>query len=223
VVRIITYYEDDAELVASIIHHEFEVDTKHSVDKSTELEVDEFGYRSLHFVVHLGESRRRLAEWRTLAAFSAEIQVRSVLQHAWAAISHKLDNKRTSQAPPELRRRLFRLSALLELADEGFSELRDAGQEVAAHYRREVDRGELELPLNLDSLRQYLEEKAALPRWAQLATAAGAAETPAALRLEASAGPRSPPPRLAGGRRYDNRRVRQDFERQRRRYSRESS
>jgi putative GTP pyrophosphokinase len=60
------------------------------------------------------------------ADIRAEIQVRTALQHAWSAVHHKLEYKSSTEAPPELRRRLFRLSALFELADEQFSELRDA-------------------------------------------------------------------------------------------------
>jgi hypothetical protein len=51
------------------------------------------------------------------------VQVRTVLQHAWASISHALQYKQEDDIPRALRRRLARISALLEVADEEFAEL----------------------------------------------------------------------------------------------------
>lgn len=172
-VRVITYYKDDNLRVADLIRKEFDVDSDHSTDKESELDVTEFGYRSLHLIVSLSEPRRSLPEWSTLADFSAEIQIRTVLQHAWASISHKLDYKAASEAPIELRRQLFRLSALLELADEDFASLRDRSQILSEQYRHEVDQGQLDIPLNLDSLAQYLNERVDLRYWAELGSQAG--------------------------------------------------
>jgi putative GTP pyrophosphokinase len=172
-VRVITYYNDDNVRVADLIRREFEVDPDHSSNKVTELSVTEFGYRSLHLVAALSEPRKSLSEWNRFVDFSVEIQIRSVLQHAWASISHKLDYKATSEAPIELRRQLFRLSALLELADEDFASLRDRSRELAVQYRQEVDRGELDIPLNLDSLTQFIKERVDLRYWAEIGQKAG--------------------------------------------------
>src|SRR5262245_58615407 len=89
-VRGVTYYQDDVARAVAILSEEFAVDGAHSLDKAEELDVDEFGYRSVHLVVALKEPRSTLAEWKPFVELTAEIQVRSVLQHAWAAISHKL-------------------------------------------------------------------------------------------------------------------------------------
>lgn len=99
-----------------------------------------------------------LAEWRQYAGIPAEIQVRTALQHAWAAVQHKLDYKSSIEAPLELRRRLFRLSALFELADEQFSELRDARARIEADYTADVRKGRLDLPLDEASLTAYLDD-----------------------------------------------------------------
>ncbi|MCK4392178.1 hypothetical protein KAX17_04670, partial [Candidatus Bipolaricaulota bacterium] len=107
-VRVVTYYHDDVQHVADVIRREFDVDDEHSSNKLQELAVDEFGYRSFHLVCALQAPRDALPEWQQFAGLAVEIQVRSVLQHAWAAISHKLDYKVASQAPAELRRQLFR-------------------------------------------------------------------------------------------------------------------
>jgi len=172
-VRVITYYQDDAEKVIRMIRAEFEVDEAESVDKVNHLSANEFGYRSVHLIVSLSQNRAQQPEWKRFAGLWAEIQVRSVLQDAWADLSHRIDYKITSQAPTELRRRLFRLSALLELADEEFTEIRDLSEVITKGYRDNVSQGRLDLPVNLDSLEEFIEQKVDLQKWAQFGVEAG--------------------------------------------------
>lgn len=129
-VRIILYYLDDVERVAKLIRREFTVDESRSEDTTGRLKENEFGYLSVHFVVQLSDERNSLREWREFAGLRTEFQVRTVLQHGWAAISHALQYKSEYDAPKQLRRRLFRLSGLLELADEEFIALRDAHDQM---------------------------------------------------------------------------------------------
>lgn len=171
--RVITYYNDDVQRVADLIHAEFDIDPAHSTDKLEELGVDEFGYRSFHIVATLAHPRSALPEWKDYVGRPFEIQVRSVLQHAWAAISHKIDYKTAAQAPKELRRELFRLSALLELADDEFASVRDKSKTLVEGYRQEVDRGQLDLPLNLSSLTEFLSDKVDLNEWKTLGMEVG--------------------------------------------------
>jgi len=177
-VRFVTYYLEDVDHIASLIRKELKVDTSHSHDRAELLGVDEFGYRSVHLVVSLKQPRSELVEWKEFAGLSAEIQIRSVLQHAWASISHKLDYKQASQAPAEIRRQLFRLSALLELADDVFSKLRSDTRDVQRRYRREVSRGDLSIPLNVDSLSEFLRNKVDYKRWYGLGLNSGMGEQP---------------------------------------------
>ena len=48
--RIITYYIDDVDRVATLVERLFHVDWENSVDKRKLLETDSFGYLSLHFI-----------------------------------------------------------------------------------------------------------------------------------------------------------------------------
>jgi putative GTP pyrophosphokinase len=172
-VRVITFYHESVQMVVEILRREFEVDESNSHDKIHTLKADEFGYRSVHLVVSLSDARVQLEEWKRFAGLKAEIQVRSILQHAWANMSHKFDYKVTDQAPPELRRRLFRLSALLELADEEFRALLDQAADISTGYRSHMRQGRLDLPLNLDSLREFLHQTVDLYHWEQVGIAAG--------------------------------------------------
>ncbi len=171
--RIVTYYQDEVERVRAMIEREFTVDEDHSVDKTASLEADRFGYRSLHLIISLAPNRSVLPEWKAFAGIPAEIQVRSILQHAWAVFSRELDYKVPSQAPDALRRKLFQLSAQLEGADEDFTKLRLRSEEIANEYRADVTQGQLELPLDLDSLREFMEQHVQPQEWERLGVRAG--------------------------------------------------
>lgn len=124
-IRIILYYDDDLDLVEKIISSNFIVDKKNSVNKEKIYENNEFGYLSRHFIVRLNKKRADLEEWSRFIKLNAEIQVRTVLQHSWASISHELYYKKRYDIPRELNRKLFRLAGLFELADEQFLQIRN--------------------------------------------------------------------------------------------------
>lgn len=136
--RIITYFEDEVDEIASLIQREFLVDKENSVDKRQALDVDRFGYASVHYVVQLDARRAALSEYKRLAGFCFEVQVRSILQHAWAEIEHDLQYKSKESIPRELRRRFARLAGLLETADVEFRGIRDALKQYRSRVREEI-------------------------------------------------------------------------------------
>jgi putative GTP pyrophosphokinase len=166
-VRVITYYLEDVERINEIIEREFVIDEEHSSDKLADMEPDRFGYRSVHFIVTLSDRRANLAEWSVFGGRKAEIQVRTATQHAWAAVEHKLNYKRASEAPRDLRRRLLRLSALFELADEQFSVVKDELEAVEARYSSDLEGGNLELPIDTASLEAFIDGNALIDELAQ--------------------------------------------------------
>jgi putative GTP pyrophosphokinase len=155
-VRVIAYYLEDVEKINRIIEQEFEIDAENSSDKLAELEADRFGYLSVHYVVTLSPQRAKLGEWAVFADRKAEIQVRTATQHAWAAISHKLAYKRASEAPRKLRRKLTMLSAIFELADEQFSLVKRELEAVEEEYSADVQKGELDIPVDTASLEAFI-------------------------------------------------------------------
>lgn len=172
-VRVVTYYNDDVQRAADVIGAALTVSPEDSMDKLDDLDINEFGYRSLHVVCCIDEVRGRLGEWQAYAGLYVEIQIRSVLQHAWAAISHKLDYKSVTQAPADLRRQLFRLSALLELADEEFAKIRDISDRLEDDYAEGVPAGDLDFDINVHSLTAFLRDRAELKEWEQIGQAVG--------------------------------------------------
>jgi ppGpp synthetase/RelA/SpoT-type nucleotidyltranferase len=124
-IRIIVYYQDDVARIEEIIKNEFIVDDQNSFDKGKLLKTNEFGYQSVHYVVSLSFDRAKLSEWKKYSKFKIEIQIRTVLQHSWASISHELEYKKSYEIPTILQRRLFRLASLIELDDEEFKKSKD--------------------------------------------------------------------------------------------------
>ncbi|WP_035571385.1 GTP pyrophosphokinase, partial [Halonatronum saccharophilum] len=124
-VRIITFFEDEVDKVAKIIKREFEIDYGNSVDKRNLLEPDRFGYLSLHYILKLSPHRLKLAENKKFKDYKVEIQISSILQHAWAEIEHDLGYKSEEAVPREIRRKFSRLAGLLEIADIEFVRIRD--------------------------------------------------------------------------------------------------
>jgi ppGpp synthetase/RelA/SpoT-type nucleotidyltranferase len=117
--RAITYFEDGVDLAARVIEARLPVDLARSVDKRRRAP-GVFGYRSLHYVFDLAALDARFPP-----GARAEIQVRSVLEHAWAEIEHDLGYKAPASVPIEVRQRLGRLAGLLEIADREFVAIRD--------------------------------------------------------------------------------------------------
>lgn len=128
--RITTYFAEDVDLIAEIIEKEFLIDEDNSVDKRNRLDPDRFGYQSLHYIASIKSDRCQFIEYARFKSLSFEIQVRSILQHAWAEIEHDLGYKSAAGVPREIRRRFSRIAGLLELADDEFAAIR---KELAAY------------------------------------------------------------------------------------------
>jgi putative GTP pyrophosphokinase len=122
-VRIVCYYSSDLEIISKIIKKEFEI--LKSVNKNDLLETDEFGYRSIHFIVKIKKDKIKKHKYQNLKDLKAEIQVRTLLMDVHASIEHDLTYKKGTYVPKKFHRRLSQLSAILETVDSLFDELKD--------------------------------------------------------------------------------------------------
>lgn len=148
--RIITYFEDEVESVAKIINDNFIIDEMNSCDKR-KLPLNEFGYRSLHYVVDLNTERQNLKEYERFKNIKIEIQIRSILQHAWAEIEHDLGYKGVATVPDSFKRNFCMIAAQLEMADRDFIKLRDE----SLSYKEKSDtiiKNEISENLSIDSI-----------------------------------------------------------------------
>ncbi|MFC4639487.1 GTP pyrophosphokinase [Deinococcus hohokamensis] len=132
-VRVITYFESDVAVVSRLLEEHFEVDWANSVDKGKVHDPDRFGYMGVHYVL-----RAPPGADANLDGLRFEVQIRSILQHAWAEIEHDLGYKNREAVPREVRRRFNRLSGLLEIADEEFMALHRLSRDYAANLPARV-------------------------------------------------------------------------------------
>ena len=145
--RVITFYFDDVDIVASAVERLFEVDWENSVDKRRLHEVDSFGYQSLHYICRMPDIPYRF-----------EIQMRTLLQHAWSNMNHDTGYKSGVEIPREYIRNLNRLAGMLELADEQFSRIRSELTDYRRRMQALVASGNLDdAPLDGDTFRSFLE------------------------------------------------------------------
>jgi ppGpp synthetase/RelA/SpoT-type nucleotidyltranferase len=168
--RIITYYEDEVDRVAKVIQKEFEIDFDNSVDKR-EMEPDRFGYRAINYVCTHSSKRTAHVEYRKFSGIVCEIQITSILSHAWSEIEHEwYDLKETY--PKEIKRRFSRLIALLELAEVEFVDIRKFREQFEKSVAVRVEANVLDLPVNAISLRTFIEKEPLVIQMDRLVAAA---------------------------------------------------
>jgi putative GTP pyrophosphokinase len=120
-IRVICLYEHEVEPVANDLIRSLSLIERTDKNTGAEISQDRFGYKGIHLDCKIPNDRRDLAEYVAAADLQFEVQVRSVVQDAWSQIDHHIKYK--SALDPNTSRRVVRLSALFELADQEFSSI----------------------------------------------------------------------------------------------------
>jgi ppGpp synthetase/RelA/SpoT-type nucleotidyltranferase len=155
--RIITYYCDEVDIISALAEKLFEIDWDNSVDKRKMLEIDRFGYLSLHYVCRIPEALYKDPEMPQFNQIRFELQMRSTLQHVWANMYHDIGYKSDVEIPIEYQRNMTRLAGMLELADEQFSRIRKEINGYRRMVQSMVANGNFDdVPLNGDTFRSFL-------------------------------------------------------------------
>jgi putative GTP pyrophosphokinase len=134
--RIISLYETDVPLVRRILAENFEVLEESDKTQVVESQEGVFGYKGLHLDLKLLANRRDLPEYRRFRDLRFEVQLRTIVQDAWSVLDHKIKYK--TKIPHELKRRINRLAALFELADQEFLHIRDETRELESKAKAEI-------------------------------------------------------------------------------------
>ncbi len=120
--RIICAFLQDLNKVESILRKNFTIIEVER--KGSKLAVKEFGYESVHFLLAIPEEFKVGLVLPKDLVF--EIQLRTILQDAWAEVEHEIIYKAEfSPFDLPLRRKLASINASLSLADIIFQEIRD--------------------------------------------------------------------------------------------------
>ncbi len=125
-IRVITYVHSDVSAVAELLSDQVVVKEDRDMGQETASE-GRFGYASRHLLIELDAAREGDRAHAALRGRVAQVQVRTVLQHAWAEFEHDIRYK--GDVPDEhardLDRRFTLAAGLLELADQEFSAIRE--------------------------------------------------------------------------------------------------
>lgn len=137
--RIICPFLEDLDTVERLLAEHFEI--VESQRKASQNSFREFGYDSVHMLIRLDAAPEPLPH----TAAVCEIQLRTILQDAWAEVEHELVYKSDIALPNEsIKRKLASLNATLTLSDLIFQEIRDYQKEL--RHRGRKRRQSIEVP-----------------------------------------------------------------------------
>lgn len=88
--RVIFYLESDIQKFAEHIHNEFSI-----IKSSLKYSLDD--YNAQHIIVQLNEDRLKLTEYSRFKDLRCEIQLTTVLYHAWSQMAHDTFYKREKE------------------------------------------------------------------------------------------------------------------------------
>ena len=158
-VRVITFLLSAVPKVNAVVEQQFDVLEKS--DKTGLLEEEQkLGYQSVHYLVRFSASRLGLPEYRNFRGLITEIQVRTILQHAWAEIEHDIQYKAVETIPRSIRNRFTQLAGALAIADREFQAVSDEDEETRTSARRLIEKRQLDrVDITPDALKLYLDRK----------------------------------------------------------------
>jgi len=139
--RIVVPFLEDLHSIEDILKMKLNVtEIEH---KSMTLSIKEFGYDSTHFIIQIPQELMHGVE--ASKEIQVEVQLRTILQDAWAEVEHELVYKSSlDKVETTIRRKLIALNATLSLADTIFQEIRDYQQkrilELQERHNRLIDK-----------------------------------------------------------------------------------
>ena len=143
-VRIVCLYPSVLEDIDKVIRETFTV--IHHEDKGKGLAPELWRYSSVHYDCKLPDSWSG-KRYDNIKDLVFEIQVRTILQDAWATVEHKLGYKSEKQIPDELKREFSALAGLFHVADQRFQFIadkmrvraQDIATQLADQYRLAIE------------------------------------------------------------------------------------
>ncbi len=152
--RIVCFLADEIDTIGKKVEESFVIDWENSSDKRALIKEDTFGYLSLHYICSLPFGEQWPDE---ICGKKFEIQIRTILQHAWAVIEHDIGYKSDFGVPRDISRQFARIAGILELADDEFIRARDAMVGYTEDIRLRIAKDEADdIRINMISLKEYV-------------------------------------------------------------------
>ena len=150
-IRLILLFKRDLDRCRKLIEENLEIIKQE--DTASRLDESQFGYQSYHYVIKLPKGWLSIPTFKDFAEYQAEIQIRTIAQHIWAAASHNLQYKQEDNVPKTLRRSIYRVSALLETVDLEFERVLSEREQYIKELKPETQ----DETLNVDILKEILD------------------------------------------------------------------
>jgi len=142
--RIIVHTYEQVEWVNKFLEKNFEVIEKEDVQER--LGENQFGYLSVHFIINIKPDHDYGLNpdiQQKIVGKKAEVQVRTILQHAWSDILHDRTYKKKISLPEDIKRNSAILAALLEEGDEKFARVVERTDNYFLNYSAYMTREEI--------------------------------------------------------------------------------
>ena len=123
-IRVLLRFPEDVLRIEKVVKAEFEIDETRSVPSSGLEDPYRFGYPAVVYILSLSNSRYKLREWEKYKDLTFRLELRTLLQEAWATIFPRVNQTVGTASEKKVTRELVLLAALLEKADQGFLSLR---------------------------------------------------------------------------------------------------
>lgn len=121
--RIVVLLEEEARMVCEIIEslEDFSFSKDRDIEQERLRDPELFNYKSHHYILR---NKAVIADIPENTA--VEIQIRTLLQHAYSELTHDTIYKPNTIAAPEVKRSVAKCMALIEVADQLFGEVNTA-------------------------------------------------------------------------------------------------
>lgn len=131
-IRIICAFQEEMAVIDEFLRDYFTIlDVEY---KQENLDFDKLDYVSNHYDAKINLDINEFKKYSSLANYVFEIQVRTLNQHAWSNTAHSLSYKQEKDLPSNLKRKVYRLLSLYELADDEFSSVNKALKEYRDNH-----------------------------------------------------------------------------------------
>jgi ppGpp synthetase/RelA/SpoT-type nucleotidyltranferase len=153
--RVIVQTIEQVKAVRLFIDHNFDILEKD--DKGLSLGESTFGYRDMHYLIRLNKERAGTIgftpdECNEIGSRTAEVQVRTWVQHAWADTLHDRIYKAPLRLSGETKRTGALLAAIMEDGDRAFDRLASQLDGMAANYTAYAGRDDVQKEVEAQTL-----------------------------------------------------------------------